>query len=1021
MKRPARREREEAPWAARLAQAGIAHCIIVHDKVAGRLRVRSLRLARHPRACDDVVRRLLDTPGINGVRASPLTGSLLVAFDPSKLHHEILREAMAAIASTNRVRHPAAAEGQKAPRVRKPLAPLPHAFAPPADATAWHTVSAAAVLERVGGDAADGLTPVEASDRLKTTGPNKLAERKGANPAVVFLQQFNSLPLFLLLGAAAFSVATGGLADAAVTIAVVIANAGIGYGVERGSERVILEMTKRRGHSVPVLRGGTEIAINSNFVVPGDILILRPNVVIAADARVLAAEGLQLNEALLTGESRSVAKSAEALKRADIPLGERANMVYRGAFVAAGSGRAVVVATGGETEVGRLALAGQEAPTPPTPLERDLEKLGTQLALVSLAICGGFAGLGVMRGRPLASVLKSAIALAVAAIPEGLTVTSTATLALGLRQLKRQGIVVRRLESVEALGAMQILCLDKTGTLTLDRMDVEALCLGAGEHIVVPDCGDTVARHALHLAEISVLCSDALIEQTDAGERTSGSATEVALLRLARGMGIDPAALRRVWPQSRIEYRSGYRRYMVSYHRRREPQETLVAVKGDPVQLLEMCSTVMDANGGAQPLDAAARNRLLQANDEMAGQGLRVLGFAYGGAEQWGAKHLTWAGMAGLKAPFFAGARELLSRLHMAGVRPVIITGDQAATAEAIARDIGLTEGRPVRLLDSVALSALPPDIRDAVVQRTDVFARIPPSQKLEIVRALQRSGKVVGMAGDGFNDALALKAADIAIAVGRGKTSAAGDVADIIVTNQDLNVIGDGIAQGRTILSNIRKSVHYMLATNLSEVLVVFAESFGTAEELETPLELLWVNLVSDTLPGLGLALEPPELNVMKRPPRDATEPLLRFRDLHHAVTESLILGAAVLGAHGYARARYGPGSQTRTVTFLSLVAAQLLHALTCRRDRFVALGGRSLFGNRALNLALAGSAALQAAPIIWPRFGRLLGIAPVRGADLGAAALTALISFGLNEAALAFRSRKRLGGGAAEETPDA
>lgn len=1016
------RRREEAPWAAHLARAGIAHCIIVHDKVAGRLRVRSNRLARHPGACDVVVRMLLDVPGISAVRANPLTGGLLVAFDPTKLHREILREVMAAIAGTSKARHPAAAEGQeKTSRLGKPLAPLPHAFPPPPGAPAWHTLSAAEVLGRVGSDAAKGLTSAEAADRLTKTGPNKLAERKAANAAAVFLKQFNSLPVLLLLGAAAFSVATGGLADAAVTLAVVLANAGIGFGVESGSERVIVAMTKQEGHPVPVLREGAEATVNSHAVVPGDILILRPNVVIAADARVLGADGLQLNEALLTGESHGVVKSSEALAGLNGPLGERANMVYRGAFVAAGSGRAVVVATGGETEVGRLALAGQAVATPPTPLERDLEKLGTQLALVSLAICGGFAGLGVMRGRPLASVLKSAIALAVAAIPEGLTVTSTATLALGLRQLKRQGIVVRRLESVEALGAMQVMCFDKTGTLTLNEMDVAALCLGGGPDIVRPGCAGAVPCHARRLAEISVLCSEALIERTEGGERTSGSATEVALLRQARSVGIDPLALRRRWRRSRLEYRSPPRRFMVSHHQCRADKETLVAVKGDPLQLLEMCSTVMHADGSSRPFDAAIRNSVLRANDEMAGQGLRVLGFAYCSGAPAKTKTLTWVGMAGLKAPVFAGARTLLSRLHAAGVRPVIITGDQAATAEAIARDIGLTAGRPVRLLDAAALSGLPPDIRYAVVQRTDVFARVPPSEKLEIVRALQRSGKIVAMAGDGFNDALALKAADIAIAVGGGQTGAAGDAADIIVTGQDLNVIGDGVAQGRTILSNIRKSVHYMLATNLSELVVVLAESFGAPEELETPMELLWLNLVSDILPGLGLALEPPELNVMKRPPRDAAEPLLRLRDLHHAVTESLLLGGSVLGAHSHARRRYGPGSRTRTVTFLSLVAAQLLHALSCRHDRFVALGGRSLFGNNALNIALAGAVALQAVPILWPGFGRLLGIGPVRPADLGTATLSALASFGLNEAALALRSRRRQGPGAEEENADA
>ncbi len=293
-------------------------------------------------------------------------------------------------------------------------------------------------------------------------------------------------------------------------------------------------------------------------------------------------------------------------------------------------------------------------------------------------------------------------------------------------------------------------------------------------------------------------------------------------------------------------------------------------------------------------------------------------------------------------------------------------------------------------------------------MQRTDVFARVPPSQKLDIVQALQRSGKIVGMAGDGFNDALALKASDIAIAVGNGNVSAARDVADIIVTGDDLNVIGDGIEQGRTILSNIRKSVHYILATNMSEILVVFAESLSTRDELETPLELLWLNLVTDLLPGLGLALEPPERNVMSVSPRDPDETIMRLEDLRHAVQEATLISGSVLAAHAHALARYGPGDQTRTVTFLSLVGSQLAHTLTCRHDRFISLGSGALFGNRTLNAALAGSLGLQAVPLIWPELGRMLGLGPIRRADLVAAGLSGLVSFGLNETLLAYRSRQ-------------
>jgi Ca2+-transporting ATPase len=445
---------------------------------------------------------------------------------------------------------------------------------------------------------------------------------------------------------------------------------------------------------------------------------------------------------------------------------------------------------------------------------------------------------------------------------------------------------------------------------------------------------------------------------------------------------------------------------MSSIHESRIGLRKRIAVKGDPIQLLYKCDRVMRADGSMVPLDEATRARLLGINDGMAGRGLRVLGFAFADGEEIAEDALIWTGMAGLKSPVMAGAKELLARLHRAGIRPVMITGDQSATAEAIAREIGLTEERPVRVLDSVALSRLPGEVLDAVVQHTDVFARVPPSQKLDIVRALQRSGQTVAMAGDGFNDALALKAADIAIAVGAGNATAARDVADIIVTGDDLNVIGDGIEQGRAILSNIRKSLHFMLATNLSEILIVFAESLSARDELETPLELLWLNLVTDILPGLGLALEPPERDIMTAPPRPREEAILRMPDLRHAVQEAAVIGASVLASHAFGLSRYGPGDRTRTVTFFSMVAAQLSHALTCRQDRFVALGGRALFGNHWLNAALAGSVALQAVPMLWPGLRRALGLAPVERAHLAAAGLSGLISFGANEALLALRS---------------
>jgi Ca2+-transporting ATPase len=599
----------------------------------------------------------------------------------------------------------------------------------------------------------------------------------------------------------------------------------------------------------------------------------------------------------------------------------------------------------------------------------------------------------------------------VAAVPEGLPATATTTLALGLRELRRKGVIVRRLEAVEGLGSLQVICFDKTGTLTANRMQLDQVHLGTkGLVLDAAACGASAdcATSLRRLLEVATLCSEVAFEETPNGVRAIGSATEAALAAKAIELGIDPLGLRKSFPLLHLQYRSEQNRFMASFHELSVPPGGLLAVKGDPQQVLARCQLTLEEDGRLSRLSDGDRRGISARNDDLAGRGLRVLGFAFaeGRHASLESAPLVWAGAAGLKDPVGHGVKDLIARLHKAGIRPIMITGDQAATAEAIAREIGLSGGEPLRVLDSTALDRLPPHVLSAVARQTHVFARVPPTKKLHLVHALQSAGLTVGMSGDGFNDAPALKAANIAIAVGTNSATAARDMADVIVSGDDLGVIADGIEQGRTILSNIRKSVHYLVSTNLSEILVLLAETINRNDVLESPMELLWLNLVTDVLPGLGLALEPSERFVMSTPPRDAEEPLLTATDLRYAVVESGILAGAVLGAHAYGLARYGAGQQTRTVTFLSLVAAQLMHALACRHDRFVPLGGRSLFGNPALNSALLGSTALQVLPFVFPTLRRVIGISIPGPADLAVAGAAGLTAFTVNEALLAYRT---------------
>jgi Ca2+-transporting ATPase len=866
----------------------------------------------------------------------------------------------------------------------------------------WHVMPAAEAARQVDVDLARGLSAAEAARRLLGDGPNRLPEPELPGWGALLAAQIVTLPVFLLLGSAGLSLVARQLADAAVTVGVVAANAIIGFVNEAGAARTIAALTQAQGHDVRIRRDGAEVVGSSLDVVRGDVLLLRPGEVLAADGRITAADELTVNEALLSGESAPVEKTAETLGALRLPLADRKNMGYRGTFVSSGSGELLVTATGAATEIGRITQLAEGVDERRTPMERDLDRLARDLALLAVGVSGAVFGLGLLRGRPAFAMLKSAVALAVAALPEGLPVVATTTLALGLRKLRRQGVRVRRLRTVEALGGLQALCLDKTGTLTQNRMRLDSALLPDGLRRL-DEMGSTPPEPQLRLLlETASLCSE------NGPGHPNGSGTETAIFERAAELGLDVGRLRERLPIIAKSLRRPGRRWMRTIHR--HEVRSLVAVKGDPLQLLQFCARRLTPRGGRAAFTDEARREVIAQVDAMASEGLRVLGVARGRLSDGGdveTAELTWLGAIGLKDPLRAGAKTLIRSLRAAGVRPIMITGDHGATAAAIAREIGLSGPEPLRVVDASELGAIPPALRRSLVESAHVFARAAPHEKLAIVRDLQASGRVVGMTGDGFNDAPSLKAADVAIAVGRDSASAARDLADAIVDVDDLSVLADAIAAGRTIASNVRKSAHFLIASNFSEILLVAAETFGSEAASESPLELLWLNLVTDVLPGLGLAMEPPEPDVMRQPSRPSDEPILRRSDLRHAGVEGAVLSAGALAARFYALRRYGPGPQARGVTFTSLVAGQLLYALSCRSDRFRPLGGRGLFGNAALDGALLGSAALQVLPFLIPPLGRAMGVALPSPGGLAVALGTAGASFLINEGLLAVRGR--------------
>lgn len=971
--------------------------------------------------------------GIAGVwqaQANPRTGRLLVRFDPAKTHDQIFGHIRRALGQALPQEPPPekTVPETAAKETHQRDAPLPSASWYPQDDAAndidlhepdaWHAQLSDDVLSTLNTDALSGLSEAEAIDRIARRGRNAISESPPPKPEMILIRQFASVPVGMLIVSAAVSLVTGGAADAVVTLAVIGINAAMGFTTEIGSERAIRRMSRKQTSRVRAVREGRDVLIDEADIAPGDILTLHPNAVIAADARLISSTELQINEALLTGESEPVEKAADVTLPKSTPVADRRNMVHRGSFVISGEGRAVVTETGAKSQVGRVAEASKALATPQTPLERDLETLGKRLAIVAIGASGLFVGVSLLRNRPLFGVFKSALALAVAAVPEGLPMTATTTLALGLHALKRKGVVVRRLEAVEGLGSLQIICFDKTGTLTTNDMLLEEILLASPVRKVRPYAdtkkvtksaeGSDVALRKL--LSISLLCTDADITDSADGPHAKGTATEAALAQGALDLGLSHTEMKEQWPLLKVQYRSEGRRYMSTLHGVPQSGNRLLAVKGDPRQVLGLCNKMLGRTGKISPLTEAKRRAIHEAADASAGTGLRVLGFAYreGPSLDTDTTDLIWVGAAGLKNTLMQGAHELIARLRQAGIRPVMITGDQAATAAAIATELGMSGDRPVRVLDSRDLEQLDPEVLSVVAQKTDVFARVPPTQKLHIVEALQSAGFVVGMTGDGFNDAPALRAADIAIAVGKDSASVARDVADVIVGERDLAALGDGIEQGRAILSNIRKSVHFMASTNLSEILVLIMEAILPGDQMETPLELLWLNLVTDILPGLGLALEPPGEGIMAQPPRSRDQPLLSNRDLAWSSLESLTITAGVMAASAYGLRRYGPGPQTRTVTFLSMVSAQLLHALTCRHDRTGEIHGRSLLSNHRLNIALAGSMGLQAVAFISPTLRRFLAIAPPKPADFATAAVCGLGVFAVNETIAQARLRR-------------
>ncbi|TVR97667.1 MAG: cation-transporting P-type ATPase [Rhodospirillales bacterium] len=995
------------------AAAANGAVIALHTAVPGRARLRVAALRANPALEAVLPMHLQRGNGIREATVSRWSGTVLVQFDPAMPLDAVVAAVTAAVD-----RAAAARAGTPSP-ARSPMPPAPKAAQeasgrgdpgqPAQPDVPWHRLEVAEVARRLGSCPRQGLSPAEAAERLQQFGPNTLAEAQSRSTLAMLWEQVASLPVAMLAASAVLSAATGGLVDAVVIMGVVAINAAIGYATEVSSEKTIAALGSTAPTFVNVLRDGRATRVAMEQVVPGDLQVLEAGSFIAADARIVAADDLTVDESTLTGESLPVRKTVARPKGDVVPLGDRTNMVFRGTASTGGNGRALVVATGQDTEIGRIqAMIGTTA-TLETPMQMQLDRIGGQLAWISTGICAVVFLLGLVRGQGVLPMVKSAASLAVAAVPEGLPTIATTTLAIGIGKMRRHNVLIRRLDAVETLGAVQVVCFDKTGTLTLNRMAVVSIACG-GNTYRLADGALTRGGRAVDpaespdlrkLAEVAALCNDAEVESEDGQTELRGSATETALIRMAMDFGIDVASLRRRAPGTTTNHRTERRPFMGTTHAG-EGGRRLFCVKGNPTTVLEMCRWQL-IGGAREPLTDEACQRIDAANERMGGEALRVLGVAFqedNDDQGDGGPSLTWLGLVGMADPVRPGMADLIDDFHKAGIGTVMITGDQSATAYAVARQLRLGRGQQVEILDSTHLEKLEPEVLSSLAKRAQVFARVSPGHKLQIVQALQRGGAVVAMTGDGVNDSPALKAANIGLAMGQGGTDVAREVADVVLKDDNPETIIVAIRYGRTLYNNVRNALRFLLATNLSEILVMLGTTAVGWRQTLTPMQLLWINLLTDVFPALALAMEPPDGDVMADKPRDPGEAILRPGDLQRAAREGAVISAAALGAAAYGHQRYGPGGQTSAITFLSLITAQMLHALTCRSDRYGLFRAGRPPPNRAMTAALGGSLAAQGLVLAVPKLRTLMGLQPLSALDLAVTGAAAVMPFVVNEA---------------------
>ena len=876
-----------------------------------------------------------------------------------------------------------------------------------------HAYSAEQITNALKVDSTQGLSAQEAEIRRNRDGANSIEAAKSRSAWQILLGQFASIVIGLLAFAAVVAWFTDSRLESVAIFVVLIINALIGFAIEWQAGRT-LDALRKSTHTVArVRRSGSEQIVDSTQLVSGDVIILTAGDRVPADSLLIEAFNLRADESALTGESVPVDKLTEPTE-ISAPLAERHSMLYLGTNIIRGHAVAVVTSTGKQTELGRINQLINETRTEQTPLESKLEDLGKRLVYIVVGVAIAVMIAAFIRGDNLWLMLEVSVSLAVAAVPEGLPTVTTLILALGVLRIARCNAIVRQLSAVETLGSTTVICTDKTGTLTENQMTVQEYQLANQQIIQLSANTNSSDENLQRLLLVSVLCNEASFDANNAEDKQSiGDPTETSLLVAAQKSGLNVQNERRNYKKIFKHPFDAATKRMITVSEGNDGKQ-FAAMKGAPGVLLDICSNYAAKGGQINVLNEENRRAFLKINEEMASRALRVLAFAEKpldgefdpNSNEVTKNNYTFLGFAGMSDPLRKGVADAIREVQRAGIRVVMLTGDQINTARAIAQELNLSEGEDVFALHSEDLVNSDSEKVAQMAGKAHVFARVTPEDKLRIVEALQKAGEIVAVTGDGVNDAPALKRADIGIAMGIQGTEVAKEAADIVLTDDNFATLVKAVEGGRTIYSNITKFVQMMFSDNLGEIILIFIPIVAGFPLPLLPLQILWINLVTDIFPALALAIEPPSPETMHRKPRSPQESLLSTPFLFTVSWQGIMLGVISLATYFWALQTYGEGAHSRTIALLSVVGVQLGHLFNCRSQTLSAFSG--FFSNPYIFVAVAIVTGFQLLAVYFPPLARVLDTVPLTNADYAVILLSIILPIVIVEITKVFVRRK-------------